>query len=100
MQRFQSSPYFAEGPSFAGMRAEQLKALLEMVGKTQEEELSCDQIHRFLDQFAELSSGGKEANQVLPRVADHLAVCTECHEEYEALMRILQSRGGEVQHDG
>jgi hypothetical protein len=96
-QRFQAQYNFADEPSISGLPAGQLKALIEMIGKTQEDELSCDQIHRFLDQFADLDSQGKDASQAFPQVASHLAACSECREEFDALMRILQTSRGTVQ---
>lgn len=85
--------YWTEDSPSGGLPARRLKAMLEMIDKTQETELTCEQVHLFLGQFAELT--GQNQTPDLPMVTDHLALCRECREEYEALVRILQAPGGE-----
>jgi len=81
-----------ESPS-GSFLSSRIKTLIEMIDQTQEKELSCDEFHAYLGQFAELSDQGKAA-RVLPLVGLHLKICSECRQEYEALMRILQAQGG------
>ncbi len=75
-----------------GNQAEQsssLKKLLQMIGYTEETEVSCDEVEQILDQFAELVQRGEDVKEVMPLVKNHVDMCPECREEYEALLRTL-----------
>lgn len=69
----------------------QAKAMLRMVGKTEELEISCDEVQRLLSEYAEMALRGEDTASLLPLVHHHLEMCPDCREEYEALMQILQS---------
>jgi hypothetical protein len=68
-----------------------LTKLLQMIGYTQEAEVSCDEVEQILDQFAELVQRGEDVKEMMPLVKNHVDLCPECREEFEALMRILES---------
>jgi hypothetical protein len=70
---------------------ERAKKMLVMIEKTQENELSCDEVHALLDQYAEMTLRGEDPAELLPLVHYHLDMCPDCKEEYEALVRILQA---------
>jgi hypothetical protein len=90
--------FWAEESPSQRLPSSRLKAMIEMIDKTQADELTCEEVHTFLCQFAELTYQKKKAE--LPLVAHHLALCLECREEYEALVRILNAPGGEtLQHE-
>jgi hypothetical protein len=74
-----------------GLPPEALAALIEQLEKTQEVELSCDEVLALLDQFAEAHLRGEDAARLLPLVQHHLDMCADCREEFEALLRILQA---------
>jgi hypothetical protein len=65
--------------------------LLEGIVRTDEIELTCDEVLALMDQFAEMQLRGEDAAQILPLVQRHLEMCADCHEEYEALLRILRA---------
>ena len=71
-----------------------VEALLRMIENTCEEELSCEEVAELLSEFAELNLNKKDAASWLPLVENHLEMCSNCHEEYDALMRILQASPG------
>ena len=71
--------------------ASQAGAMVEMIEKTAEVELTCDEVHRLLGQYAEMALRGEDTAQLLPLVHQHLEMCADCREEFEALMRILQT---------
>lgn len=75
-------------PSIPPARAE---AMLQMIANTQETELACDEVHRLLDQYAELALRGEDAASLLPLVHQHLGMCPDCQEEFDALMRMLHA---------
>ena len=70
----------------------QAALMLQMIQKTQEVELSCDDVHKLLDQYTEMALRGDVAAALLPLVRQHLELCPDCMEEYEALTRILQAQ--------
>ncbi len=68
-----------------------LSKLLQMVKNTDEVEISCDELFELLDHYVEIEARGEEAAHLLPLVKKHLDRCVDCHEEYEALLRVLQA---------
>jgi hypothetical protein len=68
-----------------------LAKLVREVERTQDVEYSCDDVHRLLDQFAEAVLRGKDAARLMPLVQQHIDLCPDCREEFEALMRILRA---------
>lgn len=62
---------------------------LQMLEMTNEEELSCSDVHELLDQFAELQQRGENVAELMPLMKRHLDLCGECFEEYEALLAVL-----------
>ncbi|PKO04015.1 MAG: hypothetical protein CVU41_19235 [Chloroflexi bacterium HGW-Chloroflexi-3] len=77
--------------SAMGISPQHAKNMLMMIEKTQEKELSCDEVHALLDQYAEMALRGEDTAELLPLVHYHLVMCPDCKEEYEALTRILQA---------
>ena len=68
-----------------------LKKLLGMVEKTNEQELDCAEVFEVLDIYAEAMVRGEDTSAMLPKVKHHIEMCRDCFEEYEALVRILES---------
>ena len=44
-----------------------------------------------LDQFVELKLADRDVAQAMPLVEHHLRVCSDCREEFEALLQVLQA---------
>lgn len=65
--------------------------LLHMVENTDEVEIACDEVFELLDQYVELEAHGEDVTNLLPLVKRHLDKCRDCHEEYEALMRVFEA---------
>ena len=63
--------------------------LLRMLANTEEQELTCEQCFAFLDYYVELEAAGADVERILPEVAQHLRVCTDCEEEYRALLQVI-----------
>jgi len=62
---------------------------LAMMSMTHEHELSCDEVHDLIDQFAEMHLRGENPAHLFPLVRRHLDMCPECKEEFEALLAAL-----------
>jgi hypothetical protein len=89
LQRFN---FWKRSPRASGTSAqsnEMLDKLLQMVNDTDEVEISCDDVMALLDQYVELEARGEDVAHLLPLVKKHLDRCRDCHEEYEALVRIF-----------
>ena len=54
-----------------------------------EEEISCEELYVKLDQYVEREVNKKDAAVLMPVIREHLDVCSECCEEYEALLNVL-----------
>jgi hypothetical protein len=81
------------GPATNGSNqaTEALRKTLLMLEQTREDEYSCDEVYQLLDQYAEAVQRGEDPAHLMPLVKYHLDLCVDCHEEYEALLRILEA---------
>ena len=77
--------------STAASQQAQLDDLMEMLAHTADEEISCDDVHRLMAQYAELFEQGSQPEELMPLVRQHLEICSECEEELEMLLDILKS---------
>ena len=71
--------------------SELLKDIVRGIVTTHDDEIFCTQCFEQLDRFAEMILVGKDAAEAMPLVQDHLARCTDCREEFEALLATLQA---------
>jgi hypothetical protein len=67
------------------------KALIGEIAETREVEIGCDECFEQLDRFVETRLTGLNADQAMPLVQDHLEICGECREEFEALLAALRA---------
>ena len=67
-----------------------MQVMLQSLAMTQEQEISCDQVYAVLDEFAEAAARGENLIVFMPLVRQHLDMCPDCREEYEALLNMLQ----------
>lgn len=68
---------------------EQIDVLLRLTMDTRPEEITCDEWLSLVGRYAELVFAGKPVPPELQPVADHLRLCPECAEEFEALRKAL-----------
>ena len=71
-------------------REVEAKSVLAMMAMTHNQELTCDEVHALIDQFAEMKQRGENPSQFFPLVQRHLDMCPDCKEEYDALLAALQ----------
>jgi len=72
--------------------AEQRAAVVaHMLAVTEPGELSCDEVFAVLDEFADRVRAGENPASFMPLVEKHLAMCPDCRDEYEALLRMLEA---------
>jgi hypothetical protein len=72
---------------------QEINTLMKTVSLTRAEEVDCDGCLEGLAEFAERALEGKTVGEGLEAVEHHLAVCSECCEEYRALHEALQGDG-------
>ena len=70
------------------------RALVEEIVEVREEEIGCDECFEQVDRFIEMELSGLNAAQAMPLVQEHLEICGECREEFEALLMALQATEG------
>ena len=71
----------------------EIEGLMRLVGLTEDEEINCDQCLNFVAEFAERELAGKSISDGMKAVEQHLAVCSECCDEYKALRQALEKLG-------
>lgn len=54
------------------------------------EEMTCAEIYEKLDEYVECEVGCHDAAHVMPTIRHHLDICSECCEEYEALLDVVE----------
>ena len=70
--------------------------LLHVLESVQEEGCSCDEVFIKIDEYVEREVDKKDAEELMPLVREHLDLCPECCEEYEALLDILEKTSKET----
>lgn len=70
---------------------DRLQRLLAAAAATRDGEIGCDDCAREIARFAEMTLAGRRADEALPLVAGHLAMCGECRDEFEALLEGLRA---------
>ena len=69
---------------------EAVLGFLRVLESVREEECSCDEIYTKIDEYVEREVDKKDAAQLMPLIREHLDLCPECCEEYDALLHILE----------
>jgi hypothetical protein len=67
-----------------------LETMLERVLATEPIEIDCDEFLRLVSPYLESMEAESELPPELLAVAQHLKVCPECAEEFEALRRAVE----------
>jgi len=70
-------------------KSEMMQKMLTMLSKTQEVEMTCDDVFAVLDQFAEMAARGEDVSKLMPLVKHHIDMCADCLEEYRVLESIV-----------
>jgi hypothetical protein len=69
---------------------ETVMGFLRVLESVREEDASCDEVYAKIDEYVEREVDKKDAAQLMPLVREHLDICSECCDEYEALLDILE----------
>lgn len=63
---------------------------LNVLEEVRAEEMSCSDIYARLDEFVENEVKGVDAEKLTPLIREHLDMCSECCDEYEALLSVVE----------
>ena len=63
--------------------------ILRVLEDVPAEEISCSELYAKLDEYVEREVDKKDAAYLMPVIREHLDLCPECCEEYEALLDVL-----------
>ncbi len=77
--------------SVTGLDPDLLKQMARGIATTRPDEIGCAECFEQMDQFVDMSLAGKDAAQAMPLVQDHLNRCSECREEFEALLAAVSA---------
>jgi len=69
----------------------QVGSIVKMLSLTRDREFNCGECLQHVSEFAECQLANKPVDEAIACVEQHLAICPECREEYEALLKILQA---------
>ena len=69
---------------------EAVQGFLRVLEQARQEELSCQEIDAKLDEYVELEVKKEDAAHIMPLIREHLDLCTDCCDEYEALLDVVE----------
>ena len=69
-----------------------MRKLVEQIALTKERELDCGEVFAVLDQYTEAIAAGEDVQEQFALVIQHLELCPDCLEEYEALLTVIQTK--------
>ncbi len=68
-----------------------LKMIVLAAQSSSEPELGCSDCWDEVDRFAEMKLAGRDPEEAMPLVADHLRRCGTCSDEFTALLDALKA---------
>ena len=69
---------------------EAVLGFLRVLEQARQEELSCSEIDSKLDEYVELEVKKEDAAHIMPLIREHLDLCSDCCDEYEALLDAVE----------
>ena len=69
---------------------EAVLGFLRVLEKVDKEEISCGELYTKLDEYVDRQIDKKDADRIMPLMREHLNICPECCEEYEALLHVIE----------
>jgi hypothetical protein len=73
------------------LQDEVIVKFMRILEGVREEEISCDEMFTRLDEFVETEVKSHDAEKLMPLLREHLDMCPDCDEEYEALLTVLEN---------
>ncbi|MBV6450997.1 MAG: hypothetical protein MHPDNHAH_01724 [Anaerolineales bacterium] len=76
-----------------GTPNEAVLGFLRVLEEVRATDLTCDEIYSKLDEYVERQADRHDAAELMPLIREHLDLCPECCEEYEALLKVIEEAG-------
>ena len=64
---------------------------LQILENVRAEDMSCDDMYAQLDEFVEREVTSRDAARIMPLIQEHIDFCSDCDDEYQALLRVLEN---------
>lgn len=69
-----------------------LVELLKLLRGTEAGEITCDELLDRVSRYAEAVAWNQPLPSESERIQQHLVICSECREEFDALVKVLQAQ--------
>ena len=73
------------------MGHERIKKLIDCLNHSNDSGCDCESAYIEFECLAEQAAQGYDIHEIQPQVADHLDRCTDCREEFDALVAIIRA---------
>ncbi len=68
---------------------EVVERFLRILEEVRLDDMPCSQVYSRLDEYVEKEMHGEDASLLMPLLREHLDLCPDCCEEYEALLNVM-----------
>lgn len=69
---------------------EVVQQFLRILDDVRAEDVPCSEVFSRLDEYVEKEFNGEDVSRLMPLLKEHLEICQDCCDEYEALLSILE----------
>jgi len=69
---------------------EVVEGFLRVLEKVRTEDVTCEEVFTQLDEYVEKEVDGKDTSRLMPLLREHLDMCSDCCDEYEALLKVIE----------
>jgi uncharacterized protein Yka (UPF0111/DUF47 family) len=69
---------------------EVVREFLRVLEEIRKKDVSCKEVFAQLDEYVEKEVRGEDVGRLMPLLREHLDLCSDCCDEYEALLDVLQ----------
>lgn len=70
---------------------EVVERFLSILEEVRLDDMPCDQVYARLDEYVEKEMHGEDASVLMPLLKEHLDLCPDCCEEYETLLKVVET---------
>jgi hypothetical protein len=75
-----------------------LKRFLSILDDVRRQDMPCSQVFARLDEYVEREIRGEDAARLMPLLYEHLGLCRDCGDEYDALLAVLAKSAGSAKN--
>lgn len=84
-------------PQQEELKDEVVVKFLQILETLREEEMSCAEMYAHIDEFVEREVKTHDAQKIMPLIQEHIELCSECCDEYEALLDVVEHTEDEIE---